>query len=199
MNFTPLSVRSMQSRFVMMVGTVLAGGCLAAGTAASGQTTTPRPNDVYAINSGGAAISGWTADAGYLLGSAYSNTTRQVSLVNLPQDDAPAAVYQDGREGDHFSYIFKALQANTVYAVTLHFAELYFSAANQRQFNVAINGTPELTNFDIVAAAGGPFRATTMTFYVAADSKGVLTINFTRGAYDHPLVNAVEIATRVGG
>ncbi len=182
----------------MLLGLVFAASGLAA-TLAPAQTTTPRANDVYAINAGGPAISGWTADAGFVLGGAYSNTSRQVSLVNLPQDDAPAAVYQDAREGDHFSYIFGALQANTVYAVTLHFAELYFSAPNQRQFNVAVNGMPELTNFDIVAAAGGPFRATTMTFYVAADSTGRLKIDFTRGAYDQPAVSAVESATRLGG
>ena len=198
MKSLPPSTVLTKPRYALLLGAILAGTVLA-GPAALAQTTTPRPNDVYAINAGGPAISGWTADAGFVLGSAYSNTSHQVSLANLPSGDAPAAVYQDEREGDHFSYIFKALQANTVYAVTLHFAELYFSAVNQRQFNVAVNGMPELTNFDIVAAAGGPFRATTMTFYVAADSTGALKIDFTRGAYDQPLVSAVEIATRLGG
>lgn len=178
---------------------LLAGLCLAAATPALSQTTTPRSNDVYAINAGGGSISGWAADSSFLLGSTYANNNQSVSLANLPQDDAPAAVYQDAREGDHFSYIFKTLQANTIYAVTLHFAELYWSAKNQRQFNVAINGTPELNNFDIVAAAGGPFRATTMSFFVQSDKNGVIEVDFSRGAFDQPAVNAVEVATRVGG
>ena len=193
------NVTAVRSLTVWTLGAVLAGSSLATGTAAIGQTTTPRPNDVYAINSGGGAVSGWAADADFLLGSAYANDSKQVSLANLPQDDAPMAVYQDAREGDHFSYVFKTLQPNTIYAVTLHFAELYWSSPNQRQFNVAINGTAELTNFDIVAAAGGPFRATTMSFFVQTDKNGVIEVDFTRGAFDQPTVNAVEVATRVAG
>ena len=183
----------------LSLGVLSAGFLLAAGMSASGQTTTPRANDVYAVNSGGPAVSGWAGDTGFLLGSEYSNFGTPVSLANLPQDDAPAAVYQDAREGDHFSYVFPALAPSTVYSVTLHFAELYFTAPGQREFNVSINGLPELTNFDIVAAAGGPFLATSMQFFVKSDANGVIEIDFTRGAVDQPTVNAVEIATRIAG
>ena len=41
-----------------------------------------------------------------------------------------------------------------MYTVRLHFAEIYWTAAGQRRFNVAINGTQVLTNFDIFATAG---------------------------------------------
>lgn len=183
----------------LSTGILVAGSILTSGTAGLAQTTTPRANDVFAVNAGGPAVSGWAADTDFVLGSQYSNSSTPVSLANLPQDDAPAAVYQDAREGDHFSYVFPALAPSTVYSVTLHFAELYFTAPGQREFNVAINGLPELTNFDIVAAAGGPFLATTMQFFVKSDANGVIEINFTRGAFDQPTVNAVEVATRVAG
>jgi len=44
------------------------------------------------------------------------------------------------------------------YSVRLDFAELYFTSAGQRIFNVSINGSQVLSNFDIVAAAGGRIR-----------------------------------------
>ena len=40
------------------------------------------------------------------------------------------------------------------YTVTLKFAEIYFTAAGQRVFNVNINGQSVLSNFDIFAQAG---------------------------------------------
>ena len=36
----------------------------------------------------------------------------------------------------------------------LHFAETYFTAEGDREFNVAINGTTVLTNLDIYATVG---------------------------------------------
>ena len=181
------------------MGALLAGICLTTGMNALSQTTTPRPNDVYAINAGGGAIDGWTADSNFYLGNTYTNDSQPVSLAGLPQDDAPPAVYQDQREGGHFSYIFTGLQPTTTYQVTLHFAELYWQLPNQRKFNVTINGTPELPDYDIVANAGGPFKAIAVQLFVATDASGELKIDFTRGSMDQPVVNAIEVATRLNG
>ena len=56
-----------------------------------------------------------------------------------------------------------------------------------------INGTPVLANFDIIAAAGAPFVAIDKTF-PATVGNGVLTIGFTVGNSDLPLINAIEVA-----
>src|SRR5206468_8362392 len=61
--------------------------------------------------------------------------------------------------------------------VRLHFASLQYSAAGQQQFNVTINGTQVLTNFDIFAAAGGNYKAVAKAFSTTADSNGVITVN----------------------
>ena len=45
--------------------------------------------------------------------------------------------------------------SGSIHTVRLHFAETYFSTSGSRVFNVSINGTRVLTNFDIVAASGG--------------------------------------------
>jgi hypothetical protein len=77
--------------------------------------------------------------------------------------------------------------------VRLHFAELYFSAAGDRVFNVAINGTTVLTNFDIVKTAGANYTAVVENFTATANSSGDIVITFTNGTKDQPMINGVEI------
>jgi hypothetical protein len=79
-----------------------------------------------------------------------------------------------------------------LYTVRLHFAELVWSAAGQRLFNVTINGSPALTNFDVYAAAGGKDVAIVETFAVAADTDGKITLVFTT-LRDQAEVNAIEL------
>jgi len=72
-------------------------------------------------------------------------------------------LYQYCRWGN-FSYNFAV--ANGSYSVTLKFAELALWGAGQRQFNVAINGTQVLSNFDIFAQSGGIYTAVDRSFPV---------------------------------
>jgi hypothetical protein len=124
----------------------------------------------------------WTADTGYTggntygVGSAISNTTTQ-------------ALYQNQRYGA-FSYQF-AVPSGT-YTVNLKFAELYYTTSGQRLFNVIINGTQVLTNFDIVSSAGGAFKAIDKGFSVPVTG-GQIVIQLQTGAADLPAINAVEI------
>ena len=77
--------------------------------------------------------------------------------------------------------------------MTLKFAELYWNTTGGRVFNVAINGNRVLSNFDIVAAAGGAFKALDKTF--AVTSTGAITIQFTTGSAGNPLVNAIQVTS----
>jgi hypothetical protein len=74
----------------------------------------------------------------------------------------------------------------------LHFAETYWTTAGSRIFNVIINGTQVLTNFDIIAAAGGADKAVAEQFTVPADSTGKFTIGFVT-VKDNAQVNGIEI------
>ena len=78
------------------------------------------------------------------------------------------------------------------YVVNLKFAELYYRSRDQRRFNVNINATRVLQDFDIVAAAGGAFTAIDRAFQVPAPA-GQIVIQFATGAADIPAVNAIEI------
>jgi len=139
------------------------------------------------INSGGPAYTDslgqrWTADTDYKGGGPYTVTT---TITNT----ADPTLYKTSRFGSSFSYSIPA-PAGT-YSVTLKFAELYWTAAGKRVFNVAINGTTVLPKFDIFAAAGAAFKAVDKTFTVT--STGTITIQFTTASAGNPLVNAVQV------
>jgi len=74
----------------------------------------------------------------------------------------------------------------------LHFAETYFTAAGEREFDVAINGTSVLTNLDIYATVGAN-AALLETFTATANSSGQIVIAFTGGAANQPVVSGIEI------
>ena len=71
--------------------------------------------------------------------------------------------------------------------MALDFAsDWYVTAAGQRQFNVSINGTQVLTNFDIFATAGGKDKAIQETFTATANASGQIAVAFNYGAAGTP-------------
>lgn len=143
------------------------------------------------IDCGGAASGSWAADEDFSGGSSYSVTaTINTSLVSNP---APQAVYQTARQGT-FTYTLPGFAAGSSHNVTLQFAELYFTAAGKREFNVTINGTTVLTNFDIFASAGNArYAAVAKSFSATANSSGQFVVQFSRGAVDQPMVNGISV------
>ena len=124
----------------------------------------------------------WSGDYDFIGG----NSGQTNSLV---LGTAASPLYQTSRWGS-FQYQFPVPNGN--YIVYLKFAELYFTAAGGRRFNVSINGTPVLTNFDIVAQAGSPLVAIDQAFPVSV-ANGQISIQFSPGAADQPTVNAIQI------
>jgi len=141
------------------------------------------------INAGGGAASPFVADADFSGGSTASVTnTITTSSVTNP---APQAVYQSNRYGN-FTYTIPGLTSGSAYTVRLHFAEEYWTAAGKRVFNVSINGTQVLTNFDIFASAGAEYKAVVEQFSATASSSGSITIQFT-SVTDNAQVNGIEV------
>src|SRR5258706_6954678 len=111
-----------------------------------------------AISSGSlVGTQNFVRDIGYSAGAsnAYPNAI-DVSGVTNP---APQGVYRTERWAPT-TYSIPNLAPGAAYTVRLHFAETAFASAGQRAFNVAINGTAVLTNYDIFADAGAEFKAT---------------------------------------
>jgi hypothetical protein len=74
----------------------------------------------------------------------------------------------------------------------LHFAEEYWTTAGSRIFNVLIDGTQVLTNFDIFATAGGEYKAVVEQFTEVAPTNGTFTIQFVT-VKDNAQINGIEI------
>jgi hypothetical protein len=147
---------------------------------------------VVSISAGGAASGAWAADEDYSGGAtAYTAAAINTSQITNP---APQSVYQNERYGD-FTYTIPNLTAGASYTVNLSFVEIYWTAAGKREFNVLINGTQVLTNFDVFATAGGENIAILKSFTATASSTGTIAIQFTTGAADNPMVSGVQIVT----
>jgi hypothetical protein len=187
--------------YYYVVKAVDADGTSAA--SAQAQATTQAPGgstEVVAIAAGGPAESNsgggdypFVADEDFVGGGANSPVTATITLTQPGVNAAPMAVYQHGRAGAS-TYTIPGLTAGSTYTVLLHFAETYFSAANDRQFNVAINGTTVLSNLDIYATVGKN-AALLKTFNTTASSSGQIVIAFTSGAYNQPVVMGIEVRT----
>ena len=105
---------------------------------------------------------------------------------------APQAVYQTSRTGT-FTYTLVGLIPGAAYTLRLDFADPTSTAAGQRQFNVSINGTPVLTNFDVFAAAGARNKAVAQAFAATANAQGQVTVSLAKGAVGVPLLNGIEV------
>ncbi|EEF63051.1 malectin domain-containing carbohydrate-binding protein [Pedosphaera parvula] len=129
-----------------------------------------------AVNSGGSAVGQFGADAYFTGGTQAGSTTAEIDTSGLVAP-APQAVYQTERFGN-CTYTFTGLTSGLNYKVRLHFAEYYWTAVGQRRFNVSINGTQVLTNFDILAVTGAQYKATIQEFTATANN-GQITVQYT--------------------
>jgi hypothetical protein len=171
------------------VEAVDSGGSSAASAKASATTAACPTSGNVQINSGGPAVSPFVADVDFAGGGTVNHAnTIDLSGVTNP---APMAVYQTGRSGN-FSYTIPNFTAGSSHTIRLHFAETYFSTAGSRTFNVSINGTQVLTNFDIFAAAGAKNKAVIEQFTENASSTGQYVITFS-SVVNNSLVSGVEV------
>ncbi len=155
--------------------------------------------DFIAIAAGGPAESdasggdaNFVADVDFSGGGDNSHTTHTINLTQPGANAAPMGVYQYGRAGVS-TYTIPGMTAGSSHSVLLHFSENYFSAAGKRVFNVAINNTSVLSNFDIYATAGAEYTAVEKTFTASANSAGDIVIAFTVGTANQPLIDGIEI------
>lgn len=80
------------------------------------------------------------------------------------------------------------------YSVSLHFAETYWGFEGRRRFGVDIEGETVLIDYDIVGLTGGKFIADTQQFVTQIlDGDPSLTIAFSHGSIDHPLICGIVI------
>src|SRR5689334_21516293 len=93
----------------------------------------------------------WAADYGYHVSDTTDSTTTSITGTLSP------GLYHTERYGRTVLYMFAV--PNGTYTVNLRFAEINYTTAGKRIFNIAINQQWVLANFDIIAQSGGPYRA----------------------------------------
>ena len=131
---------------------------------------------IAAVNAGGLAKGSFGNDALYSGGTATTVST--VIDTSAVTPSVPASIYSSARTGN-FSYTIPNLTPGAVHSLRLHFAETSTLNANQRRFNVSINGTSVLSNFDIVSVAGSLNKAVVLHYRCVADSSGRIILQFS--------------------
>jgi hypothetical protein len=150
------------------------------------------PAPFISINSGGAAVGEFVADTAVTGGNLAPTSTAAIDRSAIASPKPPASVYQTERWGA-MTYRVRGMAASSAHQVKLHFAEVYFSQAGKRKFNVNINGTRVLTDFDVLAAAGAKNKAIMRSFDATASANGEIVIDFTVGSVDQPKLGAIVI------
>ena len=176
------------TKYYYKVSATNGGGTSAQSSEVSASPSASLPTSVQ-ISAGGPATGTWAADEDFT-GGAASATANAISTTGVT-NPAPQSVYQHNRFGN-FTYSIPGSVPGATYTVRLHFAEEYWTAAGSRVFNVLIDGTQVLTNFDIFATAGGEYKAVVEQFTEVAPSNGVFTIQFA-SVKDNAQVNGIEI------
>lgn len=127
----------------------------------------------------------------YFTSGAFTSTNNAIVDVQNTFDDF---IFKSERNSGSFGYNIPV--ANGLYKVKLLFAETYFGATGgsasggigSRVFNVSLEGTQVLTNYDIFFQAGGAERAIIEEFDSLQITDGFINIAFTA------LVNKAKIS-----
>ncbi|WP_435361659.1 malectin domain-containing carbohydrate-binding protein [Haloarchaeobius sp. DFWS5] len=166
---------------------------------------------LYRVNAGGSTIASlddgpdWTGVTG--TGSEYLVSVGSSSVGNYCNGDAvsptasvpsstPDGVFDCERYGAS-TWSFPVDSGEEV-TVRLYIANQFSgtSGVGDRQFNVSVEGTQVLTQYDPVADVGHA-NGTMQSFVVTSD--GSVDIAFDPGAAENPLVNAIEIVSGDAG
>ncbi|MCP9236425.1 malectin domain-containing carbohydrate-binding protein [Lewinella sp. JB7] len=141
------------------------------------------------INAGGPSAqyqgNTFAADQYFLDGSTYSNTS-----LNLP------TIYQSERTaGNPYLLRYSLPLENGDYLVRLHFAEIYWTTAGKRIFDVTLEGNRVIDNFDIAAEVGA--ASPVVKEYWISNTNGQFDLSMSAassvGGVDQPKISALEI------
>ncbi|TGE03760.1 malectin domain-containing carbohydrate-binding protein [Hymenobacter fodinae] len=147
----------------------------------------------YRIKAGGAAVSTTRGTFGadqYYAPTPGNTFSSPAAIAGTPDD----ALYQAERYGTNGVMRYAFPVVNGPYTVKLHFAELYWTRAGQRVFDVALENSPVLTAYDIFKKAGA--NAALVESFPVTVNDGILNLDFTAlnsGGLDNPQIAAIEV------
>ncbi len=130
----------------------------------------------------------WAPDFGFNTGSPFS-TSQNISGTPDP------TLYQTERfdSGAALELVYSLNLPAGNYLVRLHFAEIYdqITAPGLRVFDVSLEGTPTLVDYDVFAQSGGLYKAIQEDLPVTV-ADGTLNIEFFHDA-ENPKISAIEV------
>ena len=141
----------------------------------------------------------WQAGAFQTTGTSFTNTASITGLSGIPN-----ALFANGAEaanatpGTALNFALPA--ANGGYTLRLFFADANSTAAGQDVFNIVVNGTTLVANYDAFAAAGGQNKAVELDLPVNVSGGTGVNLSFVNasGTYD-AFVNGIELDQAVPG
>lgn len=173
----------LSKRAAAAVAVVVTAGTASTMSVASAATPTP-----IAINAGGSAFSSST---GFQYASDRFFQGGSASTAAPVSGTLDAELYRTLRYG---MTRYSLPVVNGTYDITLKMIESYFNAPGRRVFNVAAEGVPVLSRFDIYASAAGRNKAVDRTF-TATVTDGRLDVTFSR-VKNFPAVAALAATPR---
>ena len=152
------------------------------------------------IDAGGAGDgAAFAADEYYSGGTEGTNTSGSNGDIGFSTvaNPIPQTDWNSYRSGS-FSYQIPDLSVGGEYQVRLYFLDWQNTQTGLRAFDVDINGTPVLDNFDIVQTysnkgGDGSYIGVEEDLNETADANGNITIQFSAGSESVPLVNAIAV------
>ncbi|MFM9196273.1 MAG: hypothetical protein ACKOWG_11130 [Planctomycetia bacterium] len=115
----------------------------------------------------------------YLAGNTTVNFAAQAVDTAGVAHAAPPAVYLTQRETDYTPYVVDGLKPKAKHTLRCHFAEYTETKPGRRVLSIGGAGTTAVRGFDVVEAAGGPFKAVVVDLPNAtADDSGKVRFAF---------------------
>jgi len=151
--------------------------------------------DPIYINAGGGEFTDsngtlWAADINFNTGNKYTAKGRPVT--GTADDAMYLSERWDPPSGPELMYEIP-ISREGEYQVTLFFSETYFDSVGERVFDVSMEGTVVIEDFDIVGEAGGAFIAISKIEIVSV-TDGSLTIEFIHhGEANNPKISGIAV------
>ncbi|MCC6510307.1 MAG: right-handed parallel beta-helix repeat-containing protein, partial [Pirellulaceae bacterium] len=152
------------------------------------------------INSGGTTTGRYLTDR-YRVGGSTATLTAAIDLSQLSAA-APLGVYQTyavATSGVGAALRYQIPVPDGDYSLRLHFVDPTSTAANQRKFDVRLQGSTVQNDLDIFAVSGAVRRATTLTQSLSAAGGNGVTLELVNKTSNPAVISGIELFKVIAG
>ena len=148
------------------------------------------------VNSGGSTVDNWLSDRYRTAGTNTSFTnTVDTSGVTNPVLESVYQSYSYASSGVDNRLTYELPVPDGTYTVRLHFVEPSYTSSGSRQFDITLQGATVVTAYDIYAAAGARYKATTLSYTVDAAAGTGIQLELVNRTSNPAVLSAVEVTS----